>query len=65
MFDQTELVANRLDPIYDVLLQEAANVMHYYLDNSSNGILEWEPVLKPQRNGGKMRKSTGIYTKRI
>ena len=61
MFDQTELVANRLGPIYDVLLQQAANTMHDYLDDIGNSILEQEPVIKPYRNSDKMRKRMSAY----
>lgn len=62
VFDQSELVVNSLGPIYNVLLQQAANAVHYYLDDTSNRILEQVPVLKPQRNSDKMRKRTGVYS---
>ena len=65
VFDQTEQVANRLSPVYNVLLQQAANAMHYYLDDTSNRILEQAPVLKPQRNSDKMRTRTGVYSSGI
>ncbi len=62
VFDQSEHVVNSLGPIHNVLLQQAANAVHYYLDDTSNRILEQVPVLKPQRNSDKMRKRTGVYS---
>ena len=65
MFDQIELATNCLGAIYEVLLQQATNAMHDYLDNTSNSNLEQEPVLKRQRNSDKMRKRTGVCSSDI
>lgn len=62
VFDQTELVANSLQPVYKVLTQNAANAVHYYLDDTGNRILDQVPVEKPQRNSDKHRLRSGVYS---
>ena len=62
IFDQTERVANSLHPIYKILIQHAANAMHYYLDDTGNRILDQVPVEKLQRNSDKTRKRSGVYS---
>ena len=62
VFDQTELVANSLQPVYKVLAQDAANAVHYYLDDTGNRILDQVPVEKPQRNSDKHRLRSGVYS---
>ncbi|WP_447064944.1 IS66 family transposase [Vibrio alginolyticus] len=62
IFDQVELVANSLQPVYNLLRIFAANAEHYYLDDTSNRILDKVPIEKPQRNGTKMRERTGVYS---
>ncbi|WP_299018113.1 IS66 family transposase [uncultured Photobacterium sp.] len=62
VFDQTELVANSLQPVYKVLAQNAANAVHYYLDDTGNRILNQVPVEKPQRNSDKHRLRSGVYS---
>ncbi len=62
IFDQTELVANSLQPIYNLLRVFAANAEHYYLDDTSNRILDKVPIEKPQRNGTKTRERSGVYS---
>jgi transposase len=62
VFDQTELVANSLQPVYKVLAQNAANAVHYYLDDTGNRILDQVPVEKPQRNSDKHRLRSGVYS---
>ncbi|WP_394706597.1 IS66 family transposase [uncultured Draconibacterium sp.] len=61
-FDQTELIANSLLPIHKVMVQEAANAAHYYLDDTGNRILDQAPVEKPQRNSNKTRQRSGVYS---
>jgi hypothetical protein len=60
IFDQTELVANSLQPVYNLLRVFAANAEHYYLDDTSNRIFDKVPIEKPQRNGTKTRERNGI-----
>lgn len=62
VFDQTELVVNSLQPVYKVLAQNAANAVHYYLDDTGNRILDQVPVEKPQRNSDKHRLRSGVYS---
>ncbi|EGU37797.1 transposase [Vibrio ichthyoenteri ATCC 700023] len=62
IFDQTELVANSLQPIYNLLRVFAADAEHYYLDDTSNRILDKLPIEKPQRNGTKTRERSGVYS---
>ncbi|MDF5089031.1 transposase, partial [Vibrio parahaemolyticus] len=47
IFDQVELVANSLQPVYNLLRIFAANAEHYYLDDTSNRILDKVPIEKP------------------
>lgn len=61
-FDQTELVANSLQPVYTLLKQNAANAMHYYLDDTGNRILKQAPIEKRQRNSDKPRLRSGVYS---
>ena len=61
VFDQTELAANSLQPVYSVLAQNAANAVHYYLADTGNRILDQVPVEKPQRNSDKHRLRSGVY----
>lgn len=62
IFDQVEFVANSLQPIYNRLKILAANAEHYYLDDTSNRILDKVPIEKPQRNGTKTRERSGVYS---
>lgn len=62
IFDQTELVANCLQPVCNVLIQNSANALHYYLDDTGNRILDQTPVEKPRRNSDKTRQRSGIYS---
>lgn len=62
VFDQTELVASSLQPIYTLLRQKAANAVHYYLDDTSNRILDQTPIEKPVRNSDKTRERSGVYS---
>jgi hypothetical protein len=65
IFDQAELVANSLQPVYNLLRVFAANAEHYYLDDTSNRILDKVPIEKPQRNGTKIRERSGVYSSGI
>lgn len=62
IFDQTELVADSLQPIYQQLVALAANAEHYYLDDTSNRILDKVPIEKKQRHGTKTQLRTGVYS---
>jgi transposase len=62
IFDQVEYLANDLFVILKLLMLMAGNAVQYCIDDTSNRILEVQPVMKPQRNSDKMRLRTGVYT---
>nr|WP_274702487.1 transposase [Vibrio aestuarianus] len=49
-------------PIHKVMVQEAANAVHYYLDDTGNRILDQAPIEKLQRNSNKTRQRSGVYS---
>jgi len=62
VFDQVELVCNDIYPVYQLLFNLAADGKHYYLDDTTNRILDAKPIEKKARNSDKMRTRTGVYT---
>lgn len=63
IFDQTELVANAIYPVFRYLLNIlAADAVHYYLDDTTNKINNQEAIIKKARRSDKERVRTGIYT---
>ena len=62
VFDQVELVCNDIYPVYQLLFNLAADAKHYYLDDTTNRILDAKPVEKKSRNSDKTRLRTGVYT---
>ena len=60
VFDQCESVANALNPVFKALKAVAGNAPQFYLDDTSNRILEQKPIKKTR--GGKEKIRTGIYT---
>jgi hypothetical protein len=65
IFDQCEYVANHLQPIFKVMKAQAANAVHFYLDDTTHRILEQAPIEKKKRNSQVMQKRTGIYASGI
>ncbi|MFK8079550.1 MAG: transposase, partial [Granulosicoccus sp.] len=61
IFDQCEKVANALNPVFKAIKREAANATLFYLDDTTNRILEQQPVMKKSRDG-RERLRSGIYT---
>jgi hypothetical protein len=61
-FDQVEYVSNDINPVYRYLLGLARDAEHYYLDDTSNRILDQKAIEKPCRNSDKTRLRTGVYT---
>ncbi|MGB5444694.1 MAG: transposase [Psychromonas sp.] len=61
-FDQVEYVCNDINPVYQTLLALAGDAQHYYLDDTSNRILDQKAIEKPCRNSDKTRLRTGVYT---
>lgn len=62
VFDQVELVCNDIYPVYQLLFNLAADAKHYYVDDTTNRILDAKPVIKKARNSDKVRTRTGVYT---
>lgn len=64
VFDQCEKVANALQPVFNVLNQRAANAELFYLDDTTNRIVDQKPQIKQSRDGRKRLRS-GIYTSSV
>lgn len=62
VYDQCEYLANDIHPVFNALLNEGANAQHFYLDDTSNHILDQKSIIKPQRKTGQPKKRTGTYT---
>lgn len=64
IFDQCEKVANALNPVFKAIKRSAANASLFYLDDTTNRILEQKPVVKKSRDG-RERLRSGIYTSAV
>lgn len=64
IFDQCEKVANALNPIFKAIKRTAADATLFYLDDTTNRILEQKPVMKKSRDG-RERLRSGIYTSAV
>ena len=62
IFDQNEYLSNDIYPIFKELMRMAANAKHYYLDDTTNRILDQQPIIKKQRNSDKTKLRKGVYT---
>jgi transposase len=63
LFDQTEYLSNALFPVFRYLRHIlAADAAHFYVDDTTNRIIDQQPILKKQRNSNKERIRTGVYT---
>ena len=60
VFDQCEYVANALHPVFKIIKAMAANGTLFYVDDTTNRILQQEPVIKTR--AGKKRIRTGVYS---
>ena len=65
VFDQCEHVANAVQPVVQCLIKQAANAVHYYLDDTTNRILNQGMVMKADRKTGQPKPRSGIYTSGI
>ena len=63
-FDQCEQVANALLPVFKLIKRQAANANMFYLDDTTNRILDQQPVMKKGRDG-RERLRSGIYTSAV
>jgi len=61
-FDQVEYVGNDIHPVFQYLFCQAGDAVHYYLDDTTNRILDQDAIEKPRRNSDKTRMRTGVYT---
>lgn len=61
-FDQVEMVCNDIQAVFRYLMKLAANGIHFYMDDTTNRILDQKSVEKKRRNSDKTRTRTGIYT---
>jgi transposase len=61
-FDQSEHLANAVQPILTYLKQCSANAVHYHIDDTPNRILDQRSTMKPDRRSGKLKARRGIYT---
>ena len=62
VFDQCEYLANAVQPVVQCLIAQAASAWLYQLDDTKNRILDQSSVNKPDRQTGKPKSRTGIYT---
>jgi hypothetical protein len=62
VFDQCELVANALQPIFNYLKYLAAQAYLFLVDDTPNQILLQQPELREKRNGKGMQLRTGVYS---
>jgi len=62
IYDQCEYLGNDAHPVYKVFLELGANAKHFYLDDTTNRILNQKEIIKAQRKTNKPQKRTGTYT---
>ncbi len=62
VFDQCEYLANDLQPVFHVLLKQAANAAHFHLDDTTHRIIDQKEIFKCQRKTNQLKKRTGTYT---
>ena len=62
IFDQTEHLANSFHPIFKLLRHKASDAKHFYIDDTSQRILNQKPIVKKKRNSDKEQLRSGIYT---
>ena len=64
IFDQCEKVANALNPVFKAIKRVAADAALFYLDDTTNRIVEQKPIMKKSRDG-RERLRSGIYTSAV
>tara|TARA_B110001454_G_scaffold209803_1_gene223677 strand:+ start:910 stop:2499 length:1590 start_codon:yes stop_codon:yes gene_type:complete len=62
VFDQVEYLSNDIQPVFKHLTSLASDAVHYYLDDTTNRILDQKPIEKKVRNSDKTRTRVGVYT---
>lgn len=62
IFDQCEMVANDVMPVFYEMERYAANALRFSIDDTHNRILEQQPELRDKRNGNGKQLRTGVYS---
>jgi hypothetical protein len=62
VFEQCELVANVVHPVFQELIKLSANAFHYNIDDTTNKILNQSTEMIADRKTGKLKERSGIYT---
>ena len=63
VWDQAELLANDIFPVFRYLRNVlAADALHYEMDDTTNRIVDQQPIEKKKRNSEKTQIRTGVYT---
>lgn len=62
VFDQCELVADAVMPVFYEMKRQASDAPSFMLDDTHNRILEQKPELRDKRNGKGKQLRTGIYS---
>lgn len=62
VFDQCAKVAEDATPVFEALIDLAANAVHFHTDDTPHHILDQKEVFKPQRKTQKLERRTGTFT---
>jgi hypothetical protein len=65
IFDQSEYVANDVQPVFNYLKVIAANATHFHLDDTTHLVLDQKAIEKKIRGSDKMQTRTGLYASGI
>jgi transposase len=65
LHDQTEIMAEALSPIYELLQKLSGNAWRFFSDDTGVRILKQTPITKEQRKTGKQTLRTGVHTSTI
>lgn len=61
VFAQCEHVANAVQPVFNVFMEQAAGASHYHLDDTTHRILNQGPTQKADRKTGQPKLRSGVY----
>lgn len=62
VYDQCEYLSNDLYPVFKCLKRQAADAIHFHIDDTGNRIVDQKPVKKKRRHSDKTQLRTGIYS---
>jgi transposase len=60
VFNQVELVCNDIYSVYQTLFNLSENAVYYYIDGTTNRILNSKPIEKVVRNINKTQLRSGV-----